>query len=190
MRMRKLGALEVSELGFGVLSFASTYGQAPERAESIRVIRPGARDRGRHRPKPRLEHFLQARRDRSNESRPLRASKAAGVSISRRHFRPVEIAAFLSGSGICVEAKSVLEDIRPPPKSRAGRMPALRDCGTGHVECSAHLPRGTGRLGRRHRALDPVPRRRGDGGDGRGRLQRGFRAIRSAERALAGHDGQ
>jgi hypothetical protein len=28
MRMRKLGALEVSELGFGALSFASTHGQA------------------------------------------------------------------------------------------------------------------------------------------------------------------
>ena len=39
MRMRKLGAMEVSELGFGTLSFASTYGQAPENAENIRVIR-------------------------------------------------------------------------------------------------------------------------------------------------------
>jgi aryl-alcohol dehydrogenase-like predicted oxidoreductase len=39
MRKRKLGDLEVSELGFGTLSFASTYGQAPEKAESIRVIR-------------------------------------------------------------------------------------------------------------------------------------------------------
>lgn len=45
MRMRKLGVLEVSELGFGILSFASTYGQAPEKAESIRVIR-GAHDLG------------------------------------------------------------------------------------------------------------------------------------------------
>src|SRR5271154_5381203 len=45
MRTRKLGALEVSELGFGILSFASTYGQAPEKAESIRVIR-GALDLG------------------------------------------------------------------------------------------------------------------------------------------------
>src|SRR5580700_11252751 len=45
MRMRTLGALEVSELGFGILSFASTYGQAPEKAESIRVIR-GAHDLG------------------------------------------------------------------------------------------------------------------------------------------------
>jgi aryl-alcohol dehydrogenase-like predicted oxidoreductase len=45
MRMRKLGALEVSELGFGALSFASTYGQAPDKAESIRVIR-GAHDLG------------------------------------------------------------------------------------------------------------------------------------------------
>ena len=45
MRMRKLGALEVSELGFGTLSFASTYGEAPEKAESIRVIR-GAHDLG------------------------------------------------------------------------------------------------------------------------------------------------
>src|SRR6202795_2298094 len=45
MRTRRLGALEVSELGFGILSFASTYGQAPEKAESIRVIR-GAHDLG------------------------------------------------------------------------------------------------------------------------------------------------
>jgi aryl-alcohol dehydrogenase-like predicted oxidoreductase len=45
MRMRKLGALEVSELGFGILSFTSTYGQAPDKAESIRVIR-GAHDLG------------------------------------------------------------------------------------------------------------------------------------------------
>lgn len=45
MRTRKLGALEVSELGFGTLSFASTYGQAPEKAESMRVIR-GAHDLG------------------------------------------------------------------------------------------------------------------------------------------------
>src|ERR1700731_1841820 len=45
MRMRKLGALEVSELGFGILSFASTHSQAPEKAESIRVIR-GAHDLG------------------------------------------------------------------------------------------------------------------------------------------------
>src|SRR5258705_7845547 len=45
MRKRKLGALEVSELGFGILSFTSTYGQAPEKAESIRVIR-GAHDLG------------------------------------------------------------------------------------------------------------------------------------------------
>ena len=45
MHKRKLGSLEVSELGFGILSFASTYGQAPEKAESIRVIR-GAHDLG------------------------------------------------------------------------------------------------------------------------------------------------
>ena len=45
MRMRKLGALEVSELGFGTLSFASTYGLSPEKAESVRVIR-GAHDVG------------------------------------------------------------------------------------------------------------------------------------------------
>src|ERR1700742_2471277 len=45
MRTRHLGTLEVSELGFGILSFASTYGQAPERAESPRVIR-GAHDLG------------------------------------------------------------------------------------------------------------------------------------------------
>jgi aryl-alcohol dehydrogenase-like predicted oxidoreductase len=45
MRKRKLGALEVSELGFGALSFTRTYGPAPEKAESIRVIR-GAHDLG------------------------------------------------------------------------------------------------------------------------------------------------
>jgi aryl-alcohol dehydrogenase-like predicted oxidoreductase len=38
MRTRKMGALEVSELGFGILSFASTYGQAPDKAESLRGV--------------------------------------------------------------------------------------------------------------------------------------------------------
>jgi aryl-alcohol dehydrogenase-like predicted oxidoreductase len=45
MKTRKLGALEVSEIGFGVMSFASTYGPSPEKAEAIRVIR-GAHDLG------------------------------------------------------------------------------------------------------------------------------------------------
>lgn len=45
MKTRKLGALEVSEIGFGTMSFASTYGSSPDRAEAIRVIR-GAYDRG------------------------------------------------------------------------------------------------------------------------------------------------
>jgi len=45
MKQRMLGNLAVSELGFGTMSFASTYGQAPDRAESIRVIR-GAHDLG------------------------------------------------------------------------------------------------------------------------------------------------
>jgi Aldo/keto reductase family len=45
MHSRKLGTLKVAELGFGILSFTSTYGQAPEKAESIRVIR-GAHDLG------------------------------------------------------------------------------------------------------------------------------------------------
>ncbi len=40
-----LGTLAVSEIGFGTMSFASTYGQAPDRAESLRVIR-GAHDLG------------------------------------------------------------------------------------------------------------------------------------------------
>lgn len=45
MKHRMLGDLSVSEIGFGTMSFASTYGQAPDKAESIRVIR-GAFDRG------------------------------------------------------------------------------------------------------------------------------------------------
>jgi aryl-alcohol dehydrogenase-like predicted oxidoreductase len=45
MKTRKLGALEVSEIGYGTMSFASTYGPSPDRAEAIRVIR-GAYDRG------------------------------------------------------------------------------------------------------------------------------------------------
>lgn len=45
MKTRKLGALEVSEIGFGAMSFASTYGPSPEKAEAIRVIR-GAHDLG------------------------------------------------------------------------------------------------------------------------------------------------
>lgn len=39
MRTRKLGKLEVSEIGFGTMSFASTYGQSPDREEAIWVIR-------------------------------------------------------------------------------------------------------------------------------------------------------
>lgn len=31
MKTRKLGKLEVSEIGFGTMSFASTYGQSPGR---------------------------------------------------------------------------------------------------------------------------------------------------------------
>ena len=45
MKTRKLGALEVSEIGFGTMSFASTYGASPEEHEAIRVIR-GAHERG------------------------------------------------------------------------------------------------------------------------------------------------
>ncbi|WP_033925785.1 aldo/keto reductase [Sphingomonas sp. 35-24ZXX] len=45
MRQRNLGGLSVSEIGFGTMSFASTYGAAPERSEAIRVIR-GAHDLG------------------------------------------------------------------------------------------------------------------------------------------------
>ncbi|BBF82690.1 aldo/keto reductase [Asticcacaulis excentricus] len=45
MKQRMLGALAVSEIGYGTMSFASTYGPAPERAEAIRVIR-GAHEKG------------------------------------------------------------------------------------------------------------------------------------------------
>jgi aryl-alcohol dehydrogenase-like predicted oxidoreductase len=45
MRIRHLGPLAVSEIGFGTMSFASTYGPSPDRAEAIRVIR-GAYDAG------------------------------------------------------------------------------------------------------------------------------------------------
>lgn len=45
MKTRNLGALAVSEIGFGTMSFASTYGASPEKAEAIRVIR-GAHERG------------------------------------------------------------------------------------------------------------------------------------------------
>ena len=45
MKTRNLGPLTVSELGFGTMSFASVYGAAPDREESIAVIR-GAYDLG------------------------------------------------------------------------------------------------------------------------------------------------
>ena len=45
MKTRKLGPLEVSEIGFGTMSFASLYGASPEEAEAIRVIR-GAHELG------------------------------------------------------------------------------------------------------------------------------------------------
>lgn len=45
MKSRKLGALAVSEVGYGTMSFASTYGASPDRSEAIRVIR-GAHELG------------------------------------------------------------------------------------------------------------------------------------------------
>ena len=45
MKTRMLGPLAVSEIGFGTMSFASTYGETPGRDEALRVIR-GAYERG------------------------------------------------------------------------------------------------------------------------------------------------
>ena len=45
MKTRRLGALEVSEIGYGTMSFASLYGASPDHDEAIRVIR-GAHDLG------------------------------------------------------------------------------------------------------------------------------------------------
>lgn len=45
MKKRRLGKLEVSEIGYGTMSFSSTYGPSPDRQEAIRVIR-GAFDLG------------------------------------------------------------------------------------------------------------------------------------------------
>ncbi|MDE4909199.1 aldo/keto reductase [Methylobacterium sp. 092160098-2] len=45
MKIRNLGPLAVSELGYGTMSFANYYGASPERSEAIRVIR-SAHERG------------------------------------------------------------------------------------------------------------------------------------------------
>ncbi len=45
MKTRMLGPLAVAEIGYGAMSFASTYGTSPQRSEAIRVIR-GAHDLG------------------------------------------------------------------------------------------------------------------------------------------------
>ena len=45
MKTRKLGNLDVSAIGFGTMSFAATYGEAPPHDEAVRVIR-GAFDLG------------------------------------------------------------------------------------------------------------------------------------------------
>jgi aryl-alcohol dehydrogenase-like predicted oxidoreductase len=45
MKTRNLGPLEVSELGFGAMSFASTYGPSPNKDEAVRTLR-GAHDLG------------------------------------------------------------------------------------------------------------------------------------------------
>jgi len=42
---RQIGPISVSEIGFGTMSFAATYGQAPSHDEAVRVIR-GAYDLG------------------------------------------------------------------------------------------------------------------------------------------------
>ncbi len=45
MQTRKLGSLDISAIGFGTMSFASTYGESPADDEAIKVIR-GAFDLG------------------------------------------------------------------------------------------------------------------------------------------------
>lgn len=45
MQTRNLGSLAVSEIGFGTMSFSSTYGPSPDKNEAIGVIR-GAHDLG------------------------------------------------------------------------------------------------------------------------------------------------
>lgn len=45
MKTRKLGTLDVSEIGYGTMSFASMYGASPDEAEATRTIR-GAFDLG------------------------------------------------------------------------------------------------------------------------------------------------
>lgn len=45
MKMRNLGTLGVSEIGYGTMSFSSNYGPSPERSEAIRIIR-GAHEHG------------------------------------------------------------------------------------------------------------------------------------------------
>jgi aryl-alcohol dehydrogenase-like predicted oxidoreductase len=45
MKTRKLGTLEVSEIGYGTMSFASVYGASPDTSDAIAVIR-GAHDLG------------------------------------------------------------------------------------------------------------------------------------------------
>ncbi len=45
MKTRMLGPLAVAEIGYGAMSFASTYGASPQRSEALRVIR-GAYDLG------------------------------------------------------------------------------------------------------------------------------------------------
>lgn len=42
MKTRTLGSLEVSEIGFGTMSFASSYGRAPAPADAMRTIRETA----------------------------------------------------------------------------------------------------------------------------------------------------
>src|ERR1700729_3411917 len=39
MKTRKLGALEVSEMGFGCMSISANYGPATDKAQGIKVIR-------------------------------------------------------------------------------------------------------------------------------------------------------
>jgi aryl-alcohol dehydrogenase-like predicted oxidoreductase len=39
MKRRKLGALEVSEMGFGCMSISANYGPAADKAQGIKVIR-------------------------------------------------------------------------------------------------------------------------------------------------------
>ena len=61
MKKRKLGELEVSEMGFGCMSISANYGPAADRNQGIEVIRAAHKKASRSSIQPKFTAHIQTK---------------------------------------------------------------------------------------------------------------------------------